>query len=376
MLLIVLLVAVVATACDSDSRAAMQRLVDAGVENAEDDHRVPLDPSRITDTLRLVPPRALDRVTAAAFIGDSAVAVADARHGTIDLFRVDGRHLRRLGGLGESLGHYQWIVALRDAGGGRVLVYDNDVGRVTLLDRAGRPVKAISVTLPSGVRPSDVWLDNRGEMWGVIAGPTAGYPHATAEGLVLNPAYVVRFRDGGVVDTSFTIIGDELFLMRASSGAFAGFRLPPYGINGAWATDGERIYARLDRGPSVGVYDSIGTLLRIFRWADEDRGVTRTDAARAQREAPELPWGIQPLPTERPAFGRLVAAPGGKLLVSEYAHFGYEPQRWTVLDSNGIAQARLRLGKGTRILDVAPHRILVKRTEASADAVMILFIER
>lgn len=325
----------------------------------------------------------LHTVTSGSFLRDGGVLVGDAGASQVLSFDRSGGVVGSAGREGEGPGEFRWITSLKPLDDGRVLVYDQRLGRVTILDGSLGVSETRTVVAPSGMPATDVLSMEEGSVVAVEAGPTAGYGEEVAEGLVTSPAVYLRLWNEGGVDTITTAPGDELFLLRARSGGFGGFMIPLFGMQHAAAAVGERLFVRTGRGPEVAVHDlTKSRMVGLVRWVAEDRVVRDADIEAALRGIfPDDPTAARrfdvPVPQTKSAFGRLLTDTQGNLWLSEYAQYLQDPERWWIIDINEGTVATVTLPPQSALLDIREDRLLVRRKDAlERETLQILRLER
>jgi hypothetical protein len=98
-------------------------------------------------------------------------------------------------------------------------------------------------------------------------------------------------------------------------------------------------------GHEISLFEASGALRRIIRWSGTDPAVDSeleeawrraqlASAAPEDRASVARHLDEQPMPAQRPAFGRIMASEAGELWVSDYAFPAETPGAWTVFDSN------------------------------------------
>jgi hypothetical protein len=304
-------------------------------------------------------------------LSDSRIAVLDWGSRQVRLFGSDGRLVavqgRDGGGPGEYLNpQIMWILP-----GDSIAVYDPRQDRVTVLASSANGLDLARVaTVRRGIRsPLPAGSLDGGRRLVVL--------HRTFEG-----ATPIRPRMGALWALSIdSLASDSLLQIRHGSyglipggeefGIVAGF--PIFGGLSGWArAEGDRLVHGSGQEYAVEVADGRGSTHRIVRWHGPDRAVTTDDVRewidgmvarvpperrameRRRREA-------MPVAEAKPAHGRLLLDPVGRLWVNQWDlwtdHLTDGPE-WWVFDSDGRMVATARMPEGFRAFDVGDGVVL------------------
>lgn len=321
-------------------------------------------------------------VTGAVRLESGLIAVADGGAQEVRFFDESGGYLHSVGGPGEGPGEFSGLSGLGPRGDGGVWAYDFTLRRVTWIDDAGR----VSGTTTLGPEPPALHpvgsLGNGGfvlkQLWGVAA-------TATAEdgGMRRDPVPFVRFdATGELQDTIVQVPGRELFLTRENGRGV--MTTPLFGRNAVATVRAGRLVVGTQDRFVLHEYSLDGRLTRRVTAPDPDlrlpddevaEVIERRISAAPREERPSLRVALEslPMPSARPAFGRILSDRAGRLWVSEWlpADLG-PPRRWRLFDASGRWTHDVRLPDGLDPLDMGSDWILgVQRDDLDVEYIVL-----
>ena len=284
-------------------------------------------------------------ITGIARLDDGTIVVGDGGSGEIRYFDASGGLKFVAGGVGEGPGEFAGMAGMGSGPDGMIWAYDFSLRRVTRFDARGEIVGTTRLgpepptLFGIGLLPGGTFLLK--QLWG--SRQAAENPEL---GPRRDPVAFVRFGlDGALVDTVGLFPGRELMITEEDGRAV--MNTPPFDKNTSSAL--------WDRGLVVGTQDQFelirlspeGEMVGIARIPGWDLTVSEEDVDQyIQNRLAQVPEGrrpglrqeleAMPVPSSKPAYGRLLADQVGNLWVSEWVISPDLPERWTVLDSDGV----------------------------------------
>ncbi len=325
----------------------------------------------------------LFRVTAARFLPDGALAVANA--GTQEILVLDpsGAVMRRFGRSGEGPGEFRWISKLDVDGAGNLLAYDPRLGRLTRFTPEGEVLETRAIMPPNRVvdlEPLAVLPDGR-----VLA--VYGSQRVFAPGGERRDSTpLFRVAAGGDIAAPLGVWPADEWSYTAISGGVARSAV---GFGRTLARAGRQGRAALGSTDSVDVtlYDGGRVVMRIAG-PGPGPAVTDADVQRWREEkllslSPGAPEGVRrvfedvPHRATFPAFDALLVDDAGRVWIGAYARPGQAERDWLVVSPSGSAEGTLTLPGGAVALDASGDRIaLLMRNDLDEEYVAVLRIIR
>jgi hypothetical protein len=285
----------------------------------------------------------LNDVVGAVRLSDERIVIADGGGAAVLYFSPNGAYLGKVGRQGDGPAEFRTLQAIGKASGDTVWAYDFSHHRITFIAPDATVVREISlrplpgVALAVGVLPEgDIIV---GESWS-----TSRVAYATEPGLNREPVAYLRYSAAGELeDTIGMFLGREVLLSqengRAVMSAAPLARTAVHAVSGSWIAIGEQVRHE------IRFFETSGTLKRIMRWEGSDPGVNSdleaawrrarlASAAAEDRASIARQMDEQPMPAQRPAFGRIIATEAGELWVAEYAFDNETSVAWAVFDPN------------------------------------------
>lgn len=346
----------------------------------------------IGDSLDAVPPWAVDTsaritmsspdstgfvfVSAAHWVSNGRVLVADARQARLQLYDASGRHLRTLGRDGDGPGEFRRIMTV-SASGDTIGVWDLSTRRLSLLTVDSGFVRLV----PTPQAPSD--YDTPREVWIVDGARALTYwLGATPPAPLPQGVRIRKWQFSGHLALSDTT-ARPLGASPAFNGVYSGQ---------VERGDARQLFSNLpfvalapDRvaygsGETFDVTVADGDLVtrRIVRWSLADEPLSDAEVATAREQLiASLPPGtpreriddavntiIAPelLPKTRPAISRALWDNAGRLWLGRFApptRGLAESHEWVVLDTAMRPLGRVRLPELARLEDVRGDALLL-----------------
>lgn len=324
----------------------------------------------------------LFRVTAARFLGDGTLAIANSGSNEILLLDDDGALRRRVGRAGSGPGEFGWIATLDLDADGNLLVYDPREVRLTRMAPTGEVVEARR--LSSGTAVIDIHplaeLED-GRIMAVFSDVrvfhSSGEARDTVPLVVVDPA-------GAPWDTIGSWPAQEWAFFGFSGGSSR--TQVGFGRNLAYAGRGGRAVLASTDSLDLSVFDATGSVaMRITGWgaigavspADAERW--RNQLVEQRSRAPEeiRRWlESAPFRGTYPAFKDLLVDDEGRVWIGGYPR-GDQAQSWLIIGGDGRLEGRLEVPGGATLLDAAGGRVaMLRRTELDEEYVVVLEIVR
>jgi len=295
---------------------------------------------------------------------DGGLVVADGGTATLLFFDDEGALVRTAGGEGDGPGEFRALQGVGLVGPDTAWAYDFSHRRLSLYDRAGTLARTLTPT-PSLNAATLVGWSGRGfvatQLWG------DGSPDR-APGLTRERVVCVRYdAEGVMLDTVGAFPGREVQLRPEGPRMTMG--VAPFARNASYALAEDGLVVGEQVGHEVRTYALDGRLRSIVRWAggplslshaqiDEWKREQVASAPSARRASVRAYLAEVPLPDRRPAYGSLLAGPGGELWVGSYAHPGHVPARWDAYRADGRWLGAVGLPGGFRPLQIGEDWVL------------------
>ena len=316
------------------------------------------------------------RIAAVRLMAHGRIVVADGGSGTLRVFGADGRIERSFGGIGEGPGEFRGLGALHAVGGDTLLAYDPESSRLSTFLVSGELLSTTRIQVDDGYPEVYLGRDSAGRHY------IAWIKQAPRSAAVVTPDMmeVARFDADGTVSGSLGVfpgmrrLGSPL----PFSAHFVGAVVERYARNpnvSAWHIVG----AVVEGVPFVGdglrpALSALGTAatsvvpVSIGRdawipaeaWRRLEERVTQPALKRRLQEVRSVP-GADSIPV----FSEVVPDPRGRIWLKHFdpatdSHFlprELTGGSWTVVDTEGMAVARVALPEGFRLLEVQHDRI-------------------
>jgi hypothetical protein len=324
----------------------------------------------------------LFRVTAARFLDDGTVAIANSGTSEILVLGADGTLRRRFGRAGSGPGEFRSLTALHLDSTGSLLAYDPRAVRLTRLTPAGDVVETRRLSSENAVvdlYPLTELADGR--ILAVFGDRRAFRPTGEARDTIpliaVDPATATW-------DTLGTWPAQEWAFLEFSQG----ITRTEVGFGRTLAYAGSRGRAVVASTDSIDltIFDSAGDpAMRIAGWgsyeavpaADVERW--RNDLLERRSRAPEeIRRWLESAPRRDtyPAFRNLLLDDDGRVWIGMYPAPG-QPQSWLIIGAEGRLEGLLTIPGEATLLDAARERLLIlRRTELDEEYIVVMAIER
>jgi hypothetical protein len=243
--------------------------------------------------------RAID----ATRLQSGTIVVADVAEGSLVFFDRSGKVVKRSGRKGQGPGEYQYLSWLHQCQGDTLYTWDPILGRVTVIDSAGRIVRQFR--LPA--RPARLSCARNGTFAVIMRVGALGRPSSES------PTHTATLTFANINGDSVGSLGEIRVGQNGPLAAIAQF-----------ATAGDRLYLGTGDSASVGVYALDGRWQRAIPAGTAGRPST---AAHYERAIDKLIAGMTPaerstikdrllaipMPPQLPAYSNLLTDPAGWL---------------------------------------------------------------
>ena len=315
----------------------------------------------------------LDDVVTAVRVRSGAIVVADRGRSQLLAFDGNGRFLRAMGGPGAEPGEFGSIGWLQLAGSDTLLVYDQDLRRVTAFTLETGIAGIVSVPGAGFAWPGDFRARNGtfilaltgSDVWdGIRAGNVL--PGATAR----NRTHFVAFgADGALIDTLGSFAGYEEAVIDRDGNVATMYA--PWGRNTSFSLlPDDRIVLGTQEVGELAVLDQHGQREVVVRWPVGDLAVTDDHVRQfhdvmfqrmddpAQKQAAIDQLGELPLPDERAAYGELLTDARGLVWIAE-GHLPLTAAReWRIVDLDSGDVGRVVLPPGFDLLWIGEDEVI------------------
>jgi hypothetical protein len=313
-----------------------------------------LDPLPIIDIggSNAPPNEALHRVAGAVRLSDGLIVVADAGSSSLRVFDANGSFTALIGGPGEGPGEFRSMHHFARLPGDSLLIYDLQLGRVTLFDDNGRPSREFRIGASAASPP--------GSVTGVLADGSLvvrGFIDLggrSPSGLERMESWESVYSPEGTVLDTLGRFGSEAFFVSIDRG-FTVYELPFARISFTHAA-GDRLWTGDSSRPEIRALDPTGQPRLILRWQAPSRPIDAAarDAALAHarrnarddnaRRDLERIHGEMNLTGQMPAFSILRGDEDGNLWVQDYrTPWDEGPSTWRIFDPEGVLIATAML---------------------------------
>ena len=311
-------------------------------------------------------------------IAPAGVVLAERSSQSINFYDVLGTLRWTLGGAGDGPGDFRDILWVRRLGG-RVVVYDPTLRRLTDVGLDGELRQVRLVELPEDISGADL-MGLFGDGSGLAAALRHNFP-PTGIGAYRHGVAAYRIEiDRDNADSLFSMLADEQFVSRGRPNFFGPI---PYGAQ-AWISVSDSVaYATDNSGAVVSAWSMTGTLLGEILIpgamrepvSDADvaiaRGRFRASTARAGGDWLRF-FDAMPIPDSMPFFGWGGAAPikplivtsDGYLFVTLYGGAREAATRIAVVDPRRRFLGTLMFDVEARVLDARGDVMLVQSWDA------------
>lgn len=322
---------------------------------------------------------AFTHISAARWLRDGRIVVADAAARRLLLFDSAGRFVRPLGRSGQGPGEFRNLGEVTVIPGDSLTTFDASLRRLSVWHPDSgfvRSTQVVGTSLESS--PSDAWLWRDGRIVVLQLSITPRDSIAPASGVRRWPMRAQL----ALQDTSGSVLATSAAFDGMYTGIYEGgdTRLP-FSNQPFSAISRDRVYFGSGSTFTIAYLDSDFTRAGELRWPAQREDLTQAEVEAVKSEAMALAAKRLPpdqlakrcamnfaraiLPRERPAIGRVFLDDEERLWVGRFeaTRLGSLLQkpsdRWTVISKNGEPVARLRLPESSRLEDVRGARVLL-----------------
>jgi 6-bladed beta-propeller len=324
----------------------------------------------------------LYQVSAARFLDDGRLAVANSGTHEILVIEAGGTVDRHIGRQGEGPGEFSWISTLDIDTAGHLVAYDPRLARITSFTSDGQVIETRPLSPPSSVVDLQplAYLEDRNIL--AVYGQLRVF---APEGEHRDSTPLMRFDSGGtVIDTLGVWPAREWVYLSIPQGsartemgygrtlAYAGSR----GVSVLGATDSLDLL----------VYDRSGHLAMRITGGGPNPAVSQADVAAWRKEqaarlarSPAVvrtAFAEAPYRTTFPAFDALATDDRGRVWIGGVVRPGQRERKWIVLKPDGTLAGTLLLPGDARILDIAGDRLAtLRRNDVDEEYVVVLRLQ-
>lgn len=310
----------------------------------------------------------LSRITGATRLADGRIVVASSGTQRLEVFDVDGRHVRSIGRKGSGPGEFRSIFHVARLAGDSLAAWDPLQGRLSIFGPGGEfvrtttPAAVLSGPLPQvqGVLPDGRFI---------VAASAGGTLPAAGRAARDTAEWLLLGRSGAAAGRLGRFPGTEMIAHVDRGGML--LRPLPFGLSTATAVHGDALYVATGERYEVAVYGLDGRMRMAIR-ADAPRlPVAREDMAAYRRELVNLGGDAEsrrreqalleaaPYPESMPAVaGVKVDAEGSVWVQDTQRPASGAPQTWTVFGPDGILRGAVQLPPGLRVTEIGPDWVL------------------
>lgn len=307
------------------------------------------------------------RVSDAIRRSDGSIVVAENDSDEIRFFSPEGAFIRAVGGEGEGPGEFRWPHGIDRYRGDSLIVFDPELGRVTVLGLDGDVARVVPVRLEA----ARLWhLHPLDDSTFVARAPLLWVP-GEPDGLYRRPEALVRLSDSGnLMDTVAIIAGSEEF--QWNSGGISS--IPLFVRDSRFAVYKGQVYLGDADEMEFKAYSAQGVVERIIRAPSFDLSVSREEIqaerdARLGQNPSERNRGLMeamPDPETRPAYTDLVIDSEGFIWAEEskgrtLTMTDGRPSRWTVFSPEGEWLGRVQIPYRFFVFEIGPDYVLGRR---------------
>lgn len=310
----------------------------------------------------------------ALLLPDGSIVAGDRFDGTLRFFAADGTLERVVGSKGEGPGEYESLQRVRLAGDS-ILVFDSDLGRVSVLDDEGRFGRSFLVGADDSIglraQPDGRWRDGRflfSERSGVSTGMPVGPVRETVTAFVFQPDGVGRSVVGRWPAREIIVLNSDRSIYWLQDLPYARTTTIRTVADGFWVGTGD--------APELDHYTPEGRLTRRLRWNAAPVPVEGAEARswRASYDSvlPELSPDLRKtledglkeaeLPEYRPAFQHFLVSTEGDLWAERLARWDRadDARVWDVFSSDGRWLGPTSIPARVALMEIAGDRVLTR----------------
>lgn len=302
------------------------------------------------------------RVNGGLLLPDGRIAVANSGSYEVEIFDSAGVFITSHGGFGRGPLQYQALQLIAGADPTLLVTVDARQRVSKVFDSRGGPI--VRAIVPFRMQPVFRFADGSwlSRVWGPL-------PKPTTAGIVRTQTRVVRNRDAEIVSDFGWHDGDDVAWRSGPRGPEGG--KVPFGrellVGGR-----DSVIVIAPTGPyEFKLFSAAGKLTHAIR-IDVERTRLSATFKRRFRDSVLTNFGRDPygrrewtilsaddvLPTEFPAFERVVVSQDNTVWIRDYSATRTLPTSWTVFSSSGLPLFRVLMPARCEILDVSAGRIL------------------
>ena len=314
-------------------------------------------------------------VTAAAFLRDGGVVIANSMSHRVHMHDEHGTLVRILGGSGEGPGEFRNVSMLWRLGDDTVAAFDRRLFRVVMFDGRGGLVRSVT---PAPV-PDDAGTPIHAVLGifqdGTMLARSSRMPDGLSTGRVRASDVLYRVSaSGDSLRVLGTHPGQELHVARVEGGRRS-VSVEPFGRNAFYAVRGMRYWVLDSNLPEARRHAADGRLEAITRWSRVPVAVSESHVARFaeegldrwppdQRERALLERRSTATHATLPAVSDMLVDDEERLWVRRHDSGDSTDGWWDVHAEDGARLGVVPMEPSWRLLAAARDRILVLRRDA------------
>lgn len=387
--------ALVAVACDSDTRSSDNAAVrdTAGVRDVatvvRDSAGVQIILSDLSDVtswpacaLSTEPRLRIGRQDAdpmlqffgvedARRLADGRIVVVNRWTQELRVFDTTGAFLSTIGRDGEGPGEFRDPVEVSVLLPDSLVVWDWGLGRISVFTSDGTFVRSLLLQ-PPVLNPTGDFEVLSGDTPLVVASHDVRSPRGTEP--VLQRLLLLRYdRMGALTDTIAVLPYGVLSRVPGLSRTAVG--RPMFQARGSFTVSGNLILTANGSDPVIHVWYTNRTLRRVIRWEPPDRGVsaaeveeyrrTRLARARSENERRSTLRRLDALPVTDlfPAVREMKTDPAGYIWVRRYPRPTWENRMWFGFDAGGAFRCAMAVPQRLTVFQFGPNYVLGKTVD-------------
>ena len=307
------------------------------------------------------------RVLSGIKLDNGRIVIGNNGSNQLKVYTGEGEFLLSIGREGEGPGEFKqldWVSRYR---GDSIFAYDYGLGRWSIFSGEGEFGRSARVTTPGGQRVEIAQPFSSGSVLGMRVMPPSNLIGRDLVGMIQDEVSLMRFSpEGDYENPVATLPGPELWLPPRPPDQTHFTYLPA--LFGYWpylAVGDDLVFMGTDRGFEVAACSEEGDLRRLIRIPGPERQLTgdKVDEflERVREELfPGLAVGLsqRPQPDSYPWFSKIMVDAEGNIWVSEYVQLSFDPQEWTVFDSDGSLVGDIEIPRRFMIFDIGSDYVL------------------
>lgn len=341
----------------NSAAAAQQNSADFSVLSEPDLHIGVLDGD---------PEYQFSRLIQVVMLDNGTIVTADAGTRELKGYDANGEHVFTSGGEGGGPGEFRNIELLARLPGDTLLVYDDRLNRVSIFDSRGMYARSFRIMTTEDSGP---WIRGVFRSGHMLAQVRRGFGIGTfSDGVAeLNRTFLVHDPDGAVVDTLGDLRVGRMFVQNYENRS--GYHSIPFDSHLVLTVAGDLIYHGYSDEYAVHVLERNGKPVCTATSNAARSPVTDDDVhayfenayanepADVRQRARQV-YDRMPIPSQMPAFSKILVDPAGNIWVQDHMWPWREPRLWTVFDSNCQELGRVETPARLQVTQIGNDHII------------------